>query len=738
MANAPTHYASAPKYPRLAQAAQGLRTFGSKLGLLDPTTGIAPYLERIAYDVDPTGVETVLAAADLAGLGALIPGRAAAMRIMAPRVDDLIKQGYPENTARKIASGELAMDLESRTARRLQQQKDSRLGYHSGPKGITEFDSRKNPTPGMGASERPTWIAEDRPVAASYLPQDDPNFTSAGKDRRNQLYELYIDAENFPKVDAQGKIYSQIEGQPLGAQMSNRRYDPQTGVRSEGYEVSSTDDIAEAARAQGYPGVQIDRVQDMGGKATSMTRAAEQTPEGKAQFIDRYEKQGGTQYAVIDPSKIRHKDAAFDPDNIGKASIYGGGAATAVVVGSGSGQAEAGTSGDASDLYTRTQQQGNVPTYENGGEVGLEQELQFRLNDPTDYYSQLFPEKTSRIEAPRYPTIAKIGQGLESFSRYLDQEQPLFSLIDPVAGIGPYLTRLGYGQKSTPLESTFAALDVAGGAGDVVGMGVTPVLGAIASIKARKNALEKAEELRFFDDVKRSLEEDSRPVFPAPQRMFDPEDKDFKEFLGPMGQKAGGRYLDMSQQPPKEITGEYPETAFISINTDGTPTMNVSKNILEGKPDVKKNPGVPHREIKTNLIEKGEGPKGRWRWSRVPKGYNKNPGPKDKIISIEDDKHYFALSAVYPKGVDLTTYPTKKSEPRLRPTKKGQLVLGNVVGEVIINKKKHPIYDTIAVLGVAGAAILSEEEKEQQAYRYGGGVESLAHIARNMYSGAVA
>jgi len=734
MANAPTHYASAPKYPRLAQAAQGLRTFGSKLGFLDPTTGIAPYLERIAYDVDPTGVETVLAAADLAGLGALIPGRAAAMRWMAPRVDDLIKKGYPENTARKIASGELAMDLESRTARRLQQQKDSRLGYHSGPKGITEFDARQHPT--MQASgivdDRATYIAKDRPIGASYYPSESEQL-SRGKPSQ-ELYELHVDVGDFPKVDAAGKHHQQIEGAPLGAEKNFRRYDTKTRQpTSEGYEVSSTDDVAAAARAQGYPGVQIDRVQDMGPYHKRMSEAAEQTPEGKAQFIDRYGQEGGTIYAVNDPSKIRHKDAAFDPDNIGKASIYGGGAATAVVVGSGSGQAEAGTRGDASDLYTRTQQQGNVPTYENGGEVGLEQELQFRLNDPTDYYSQLFPEETSRIEAPRFPTIAKIGQGLESFSRHLEQQSPLLSLIDPVAGIGPYLTRLGYGQKSTPLESTFAALDVAGGAGDVIGMGVTPVLGAIASTKARKNALEKAEELRFFDDVKRSLEEDSRPVFPAPQRMFDPEDKDFKEFLGPMGQKAGGRYLDMSQQPPKEITGEYPETAFISINTDGTPTMNVSKNTLEGKPDVKQKPGVPHRQIKTNLIEKGEGPKGRWRWSRVPKGYNKNPGPKDKIISIADDKHYYALSAVYPKGVDLITYPTKKSEPRLRPTKKGQLVLGNVVGEVIVGTNKHPIYDTIAVLGVAGAAILSEKEKEQQAYRYGGGVESLAHIARNMY-----
>ena len=351
MANAPTHYASAPKYPRLAQAAQGLRTFGSKLGFLDPTTGIAPYLERIAYDVDPTGVDTVLAAADLAGLGALIPGRAAAMRWMAPRIDDLIKKGYPENTARKIASGELAMDLESRTARRLQQQKDSRLGYHSGPKGITEFDPRQHPT--MQASgivnDRATFIAKDRPIGASYYSERSPN----------ELYELHVDVGDFPKVDAAGKHHQQIEGAPLGAEKNFRRYDPKTRQpTSEGYEVSSTDDVAAAARAQGYPGVQIDRVQDMGPHHKRMSEAAEQTPEGKAQFIDRYGTEGGTVYAVNDPSKIRHKDAAFDPDNVGKASIMGGAATAAVIGGAGmSGQAEAGTRGDASDLYTRTQRQ---------------------------------------------------------------------------------------------------------------------------------------------------------------------------------------------------------------------------------------------------------------------------------------------------------------------------------------------------------------------------------------------
>jgi len=129
--------------------------------------------------------------------------------------------------------------------------------------------------------------------------------------------------------------------------------------------------------------------------------------------------------------------------------------------------------------------------------TNLEQELQSRIDDPTDYYSQIFPEETSRIEAPRYPTVAKIGQGLESFSRYLEQEKPLLSLVDPVAGIGPYLTRLGYGQKSTPLESTFAALDVVGGVGDVAGIGadvVAPTLAMMAGIKAKNAPKEKIAE----------------------------------------------------------------------------------------------------------------------------------------------------------------------------------------------------------------------------------------------------
>ena len=128
----------------------------------------------------------------------------------------------------------------------------------------------------------------------------------------------------------------------------------------------------------------------------------------------------------------------------------------------------------------------------------VEEELQRRLDDPTDYYSQIYPEETSRIEAPRYPTAANIGEKLQSFSRYLELEQPLLSIIDPVAGVGPYLTNIGYGKKSTPLEVGVAALDIVGGVGDVAGVGadvVTPFLGIMASAKA-KSGVKKVKELQ--------------------------------------------------------------------------------------------------------------------------------------------------------------------------------------------------------------------------------------------------
>ena len=217
-----------------------------------------------------------------------------------------------------------------------------------------------------------------------------------------------------------------------------------------------------------------------------------------------------------------------------------------------------------------------------------------------------------------------------------------------------------------------------------------------------------------FDDVVTSTkastkvvsEDDvTRSVMPAPQRFFDPEDKDFKPFLGDMGEQAGGRYLEMGGGPPRDITGEYPAQAVIGVTPEGKPIMKVSEALLDG--EVR----TDGRKIKTNLFKKKAG----WKWTKVPEGFDPDPPSNFPLVSVEDGKqHYYALRTEFPEGVELSRYERSKTEPRLRPTKKGNVHLGEKVGEITVRGKKHPVYDQIKVYGLLGASttIMSEDREE--------------------------
>jgi hypothetical protein len=45
----------------------------------------------------------------------------------------------------------------------------------------------------------------------------------------------------------------------------------------------------------------------------------------------------------------------------------------------------------------------------------------------------------------------------------------------------------------------------------------------------------------------------------------------------------------------------------------------------------------------------------------------------------------------------MARYPDKTSEPRLRPTGRGELVMGQEIGRIDIRGKEHPVYDTITI-----------------------------------------
>jgi hypothetical protein len=202
-----------------------------------------------------------------------------------------------------------------------------------------------------------------------------------------------------------------------------------------------------------------------------------------------------------------------------------------------------------------------------------------------------------------------------------------------------------------------------------------------------------------------------RNVFPAPQRMFDPADKAYKPFLESFGQTPGGRYLEMGPEGPKDITGEYPASAALGVGPDGKPKFQVAPEQATNIPE----PKGPGRKIKTNLAKKKTG----WKWTQAPEGYDPNPDGGFPIVSVNDGKdHYYTLNTDFPEGVELARYPNEASEPRLKPTRKGHVNLGQKVGEIEMRGKKHPVYDNItirqaapvAMTGLLGAGMSEESD----------------------------
>ena len=71
--------------------------------------------------------------------------------------------------------------------------------------------------------------------------------------------------------------------------------------------------------------------------------------------------------------------------------------------------------------------------------------------------------------------------------------------------------------------------------------------------------------------------------------------------------------------------------------------------------------------------------------------------------------HHYALHAHFPKGVDLARYENAPSEPRLRPTTRGNVSFGPQVGSISVRGKEHPVYDHV-IVKANGGAVGNEDE----------------------------
>ena len=181
------------------------------------------------------------------------------------------------------------------------------------------------------------------------------------------------------------------------------------------------------------------------------------------------------------------------------------------------------------------------------------------------------------------------------------------------------------------------------------------------------------------DDDPAPVIQNPMSIFPKPQRMF-PEDQ----------RPKGGQYI--SAHNKADVTGHKAEAATIGIGPNGKPFFQASQNAVDQTGTV----GKGSATTKTNLFKQKAG----WKWQDAPEGHENT----ETIVSVEHrGKHFYALNAHFPKGVDLARYENATSEPRLRPTTQGNVTLGPQAGSISVRGKMHPVYHHVIVKADGGA-----------------------------------
>ena len=200
-------------------------------------------------------------------------------------------------------------------------------------------------------------------------------------------------------------------------------------------------------------------------------------------------------------------------------------------------------------------------------------------------------------------------------------------------------------------------------------------------IKSVYNRTFDPKQKRMDKDAGGPVIENAISVFPKPQRMF-PDD----------APAPGGQYLNAATK--ENITGHKAAMASIGVEPGGKPYFRASPDAV----DETGTPGKGSAITKTNLFKQKAG----WRWSQAPEGHE-NTGT---IVSVEHrGKHIYALNAHFPKGVDLARYENAPSEPRLRPTTRGNVELGQQVGSISVRGKEHPVHDHVIVRQDGGRVV---------------------------------
>jgi len=178
-------------------------------------------------------------------------------------------------------------------------------------------------------------------------------------------------------------------------------------------------------------------------------------------------------------------------------------------------------------------------------------------------------------------------------------------------------------------------------------------------------------------------------IFPKPERMFDEGNR-----------PRGGEYIN--PETKDVLTGKNISSANISVKEGRPAFTGIADDVAEVG-----STGKGTFKTKTNLFKKSAG----WKWVDGPVEYKDIP----TLVSVQNKgKHYYALEANFPEGVNLTRYADAPSEPRLRPTVKGFVDLGKQIGTISVRGKEHPVYDKI-VNRYAGGSVVERNPYNYQA-----------------------
>ena len=140
----------------------------------------------------------------------------------------------------------------------------------------------------------------------------------------------------------------------------------------------------------------------------------------------------------------------------------------------------------------------------------------------------------------------------------------------------------------------------------------------------------------------------------------------------------GGNYIDLDTQ--EDLTGNTYDGGVISV-ANGGQSLETSDGFTA--PASKETGNI----VRTNLFKQKAG----WSWVDYD-------GPNTIVSTKSGKDHVYSLETDFQTPVTLETYPKENSEPRLKPTSRGKLVLGDKVGSISVRGKIHPVYEKITVV----------------------------------------